>query len=129
MSVEPQTHLKMNPRYSGTPVRLEPGFARVELETIPEMAADEYGLVHGGFAFSLLDYAAMLAVNEPNVVLAEATVKFKKPTRVGQTLAAEAKLNSREGKKCKLSAVLLCEGQAVGEAEFFAIVPENHVLS
>jgi acyl-coenzyme A thioesterase PaaI-like protein len=43
------------------------------------MAADQRGLVHGGFTFGLADYAAMVAVNDPNVVLGAAEVRFLAP--------------------------------------------------
>lgn len=54
------------------------------------MAADEAGLVHGGFVFGLADYAAMLAVNHPHVVLGAAQVRFVKPVAVGDRLLAVA---------------------------------------
>ena len=48
------------------------------------MAADGRGLVHGGFTFGLADFAAMCAVNDPNVVLGAATCKFLAPVQVGR---------------------------------------------
>jgi acyl-coenzyme A thioesterase PaaI-like protein len=48
------------------------------------MAVDDRGLVHGGFVFGLADHAAMLAVNDPNVVLGAASTRFLKPVRVGE---------------------------------------------
>jgi len=71
--MEQKTHLKINPALWGTPIELKEGFASVRLTVSEDMAADEYGLVHGGTIFGLADYAAMLAVNHPNVVLAGAT--------------------------------------------------------
>jgi acyl-coenzyme A thioesterase PaaI-like protein len=47
------------------------------------MVVDAHGLVHGGFVFGLADYAAMLAVNDPNVVLGAAEARFLKPVRRG----------------------------------------------
>ena len=55
--------------------------AIVELTATPEMEADASGLTHGGFTFGLADYAAMLAVNHPNVVLGSAQTKFTSPRR------------------------------------------------
>jgi acyl-coenzyme A thioesterase PaaI-like protein len=71
----------------------------VELDLLPEMAADDHGLIHGGFVFGLADYAAMLAINHPNVVLGACEMRFLKPLLVGQTLVAEARLESEQGKK------------------------------
>ena len=89
MSAAPATHLAIAPRLVGEPLELGPGTARAALTLSPEMAADDRGLVHGGFAFGLADYAAMLAVNHPLVVLASSTVRFLAPTRVGERLVAE----------------------------------------
>ena len=83
----------------GKPLELTAGYAVVELETNSEMVVDDQGLVHGGFAFGLADYAAMLAVNDPNVVLGSAEVKFVAPVRLGETLTATAELVEANGKK------------------------------
>lgn len=64
-----RTHKLASKKLIGNPVKIEAGRAEVELPTIKEMAIDEYDLVHGGFTFGLADYAAMLAVSEPTVVL------------------------------------------------------------
>ena len=65
----PATHLAIDRRLCGEPLEIAEGSAIVVLVTLPEMAADDRGLVHGGFVFGLADYAAMLAVNDPLVVL------------------------------------------------------------
>ena len=57
------THHHIDSRLCGTPVELSKGYARVEIDTISAMRADDSGLIHGGFIFGLADYAAMLAVN------------------------------------------------------------------
>ena len=54
------------------PTDLRPGYAKVTMVTTPVMSADDRGLTHGGFYFGMADYAAMLAVNDPNVVLGSA---------------------------------------------------------
>jgi acyl-coenzyme A thioesterase PaaI-like protein len=71
--MQQNTHLAISAALCGRPLELATGRAVVELVTTPEMAADERGLTHGGFVFGLADYAAMLAINEPNVVLGSAT--------------------------------------------------------
>ena len=81
--MEQRTHRLTSKRLVGKPVKIEKNYAEVLLETTEEMTVDEYGLVHGGFTFGLADYAAMLAVNEPTVVLGKADVKFLKPVKVG----------------------------------------------
>ena len=86
----PQTHLGIDAGLCGSPVRLTDGHAEVRLATVPAMAVDESGLVHGGFVFGLADHAAMLAVNDPNVVLGGANTRFLKPVRVGEVVVAVA---------------------------------------
>jgi len=131
----PQTHSGIDPRLCGRPVVLDPGAARVELETVPEMAADETGLVHGGFVFGLADYAAMLAVNHPNVVLGSAQTRFLKPVVVGERLVADASLLEEEGRKRRV-AVEVRRADQVGEmgelvmtGELLCFVPDRHVLA
>ena len=107
---------------------LREGFARVELQPDPQTRADESGLVHGGFLFGMADYAAMLAVNHPNVVLGSAQVRFLKPVRVGEALKAEATLLDQEGNK-KIVTVDVSRGQeTVLTGEFICFTPAQHVL-
>ena len=84
------THLGVSPELCGRLVSLAEDRAEVELMATPAMAADDSGLVHGGFVFGLADFAAMAAVNHPWVVLASAESRFAKPVRVGETLTARA---------------------------------------
>ena len=95
----PNTHLKIDPRLCGEPVALAPGEATTRFVTTAEMGADAEGLVHGGFVFGLADYAAMLAVNDPNVVLGAAEVRFTAPVKVGDEVVAAAKVIEEKGKK------------------------------
>jgi acyl-coenzyme A thioesterase PaaI-like protein len=104
--VQPRTHLAIDRRLCGEP--LDPagtaaGTARVGLTTVPVMAADAAGLVHGGFVFGLADHAAMLAVNHPNVVLGSAAVRFLRPVAVGERLIAEATVVESAGRKSRVT--------------------------
>ena len=123
-----QTHLETNSSLCGTPIELSEGRAVVELETTNMMVVDERGLVHGGFIFGLADYAAMLSINHPNVVLGKATTKYLKPTRVGDVVRAHAELSREEGKK-KIVEVVVKQGEELlFEGEFICFVPNTHVL-
>ena len=108
---------------------LEPGFSRVEMLAVPQMAADDSGLVHGGFVFGQADYAAMLAVNHPNVVLGGADVKFLKPVVVGDTLIAEAKVEEDAGKKKVVPVVVFRDQEPVFNGTFTCFVLPQHVLA
>lgn len=133
----PRTHLAIDPRLVGTPLEIAEGTARVELTMDAEMAADARGLVHGGFVFGLADYAAMLAVNEPNVVLGSSKVRFLKPVVVGEHLVAAAAVDERSGKKVRVRVTVRRgdggdgedgSGEEVLAGGFVCFVPERHVL-
>lgn len=122
------THKKIDQELCGVPLEVREGFSRVELQTNGKMAADEFGLVHGGFIFGLADYAAMIAVNHPHVVLAGAEVKFLKPVKVNEAIVAEAKLIFRERKKHQVTVVVKRGEERVFEGEFTCLVLDRHVF-
>jgi uncharacterized protein (TIGR00369 family) len=126
--VEPRTHLELNPRLGGRVAELAEGMARVELETTGEMAVDGLGLVHGGFVFGLADYAAMLAVNQPNVVLAAAEVRFLKPVIVGDRLTAVAHCAKDHGRANQVEVTVERGGETIMQGRFSCVVPDRHVL-
>ena len=126
--MEQRTHEKIAAHLCGTPLAISKGRARVALEVSAEMAADGRGLAHGGFTFGLADYAAMLAVNEPTVVLAGATLRFLGPVVVGDRVEAEATVDRQDGKKRWVKVVVKRAGQPVLEGELFAVVPDRHIL-
>jgi len=127
--MEQRTHRLTSERLVGRPLKIEPGRAEVELTTTEEMAVDEYGLVHGGFTFGLADYAAMLAVNEPTVVLGKAEVKFLKPVKAGEKLIAKAEVIEDLGRKKLVRAEVVNEkNEKVFEGTFHCYVLERHVL-
>jgi uncharacterized protein (TIGR00369 family) len=117
-----QTHQLIDADLCGRPVRLEDGFSLVSLLTTPRMSVDALGLVHGGFIFGLADYAAMIAVNHPHVVLGAADVKFIKPVRVGETILAEARQTRAEGKKRFVSVQIMRDEEKVFEGAFVCFV-------
>lgn len=126
--MDQRTHERIAAHLCGKPVELAEGRARVALEITGDMAADARGLAHGGFTFGLADYAAMLAVNEPTVVLAGATLKFLGPVVVGDHVEAEASVDRTEGKKRWVKVTVRRAGQLVLEGELFAVVPDRHIL-
>jgi uncharacterized protein (TIGR00369 family) len=124
-----QTHQKINQECFGVPDHLEVGVSRVELKTVNSMAVDETGLVHGGYIFGLADYAAMIAVNHPNVVLGSSEAKFLKPVRVGETVTATATVETQQGKKQMVSVVVVRKDETVFSGNFTCFVLDKHVLA
>ena len=124
-----RTHAAIDSRLCGEPIEIGEGFARVAFTSIGEMAADESRLVHGGFVFGLADYAAMLAVNHPNVVLGRAESRFLKPVVVGDELVADAEILERSGNKRLVQVAVRRDGETVFDGEFLCYVLEKHVLA
>ena len=124
-----QTHQGINRECFGIPVHLarrrKPGGAADNLS----MAVDESGLVHGGYIFGLADYAAMIAVNHPNVVLGASEVKFLKPVRAGETVIATATAEARQGKKQVVAVTVSRNDELVFSGSFACFVLDKHVLA
>jgi acyl-coenzyme A thioesterase PaaI-like protein len=113
--MDQRTHVQIARHLCGHPIELHPGHARV-------------ALVHDGFTFGLADYAAMLAVNEPTVVLASAQTTFLGPVVVGDRMEAEATVERTEGKKRWVKVFVRRAGVPIFEGEFLAVVPDTHIL-
>ncbi len=126
--MDQRTHLSIHPALVGAVVDLSDGAATVTLVGTDSMAADERGLVHGGFTFGLADYAAMVAVNDPFVVLGAAETKFLAPVRVGQTMTATATRSAQKGRKHTVDVVVRVDGADVMTGAFTAFVLDAHVL-
>ncbi|MBN2816089.1 MAG: PaaI family thioesterase [Campylobacterales bacterium] len=122
------THTRINQELTGEVVKLEHGYVELRLETLPEMVADDIGLIHGGFVFSAADYAAMLAVNEPNVVLVASDCQFLSPVKFHDTVNIVAKVRHKEGRKRNVHVVAHVLDIKVFEGEFKTVVTDKHVL-
>lgn len=120
-----RTHTAIDTRLCGTVRSVGDGRATVELTTTPAMAVDAHGLVHGGFVFGLADHAAMVAVNEPTVVLVAASVRFLRPVRAGETLVADAAMGD-DGRTVDVT-VRRGDEPVLG-GEFSCRVLDRHVL-
>jgi len=123
------THQAIKARLCGKALELAEGTSRVGLALIDEMAVDETGLVHGGFIFGLADYAAMIAVNHPNVVLGAADVKFLKPASVGSFVVAEAKVEEVQGNKQWVAVSVSRNQETLFQGLFTCFILEKHILT
>ncbi len=128
MSVTPNTHLGIDRRLCGEPVALGEGTASARFVTSADMAADDRGLVHGGFVFGLADHAAMLAVNDPLVVLGSAELRFLAPVKVGDEVIATATRTEQKGKKHVLAISAKVGDREVLAGTMTAFVLEKHAL-
>lgn len=128
--MEIKTHLLAHGPLLGTPVEVVDGkSAVVKLVAIENMIVDEEGLVHGGFTFGLADYAAMLAVNDPNVVICGANVRFTAPVKRGDVMIGEAKVIEEVKRKRLVMVEIKVDNRPVLTGEITCFVLEKHVLS
>jgi len=125
---EQRTHLAISASLVGGVVEITEDGATVRLTATPEMAADARGLVHGGFTFGLADYAAMCAVNDPNVVLGEANVRFLAPVVVGQEMTAHATVTATAGKRRTVEVVVRVAGSEVLKGNLACFILDTHIL-
>ena len=125
---QPNTHRDIDHELCGEPVEIADDTATVRFTATDRMAVDERGLVHGGFVFGLADHAAMLAVDDPNVVLGAAETEFLAPVTVGDTVEATAEIVEVDGKKRIVDTSATVDGGEVFTGRFTAFVPEAHIL-
>lgn len=97
--ISQKTHLLVSKKLVGEVDEIKAKFSRVSLLTNEEMKADNRGLIHGGFTFGLADYAAMVAINDPFVVLQSAEVMYLKPVVLGDKLVAKAAVIESQGNR------------------------------
>ncbi len=129
---EPQivikTHEKINQNLCGEVLKLEVGYVELRLTTTSDMVADSIGLVHGGFIFSAADYAAMVAVNEKNVLLVASDCQFLSPVKLHDEVNIIAKVRHKEGRKRNVHVEGYVLDIKVFEGEFKTVITERHVL-
>ena len=123
-----KTHERINQELCGEIIKLEHGYVELRLTTTPEMVADEVGLIHGGFVFSAADYAAMLAVNERNVVLVASDCQFLSPVKFHDEVNIIARVRHKEGRKRNVHVEAFVLDIKVFEGEFKTVITEKHIL-
>ena len=127
--IELNTHLEIDTSLCGKVIKLQVDYAEVLLHTTQQMSVDSRGLVHGGFVFGAVDYAAMTAVNDPYVVLGSANSKFTAPVKVGDVVLCKANVISVKGKKREIKVQAFVNEKLVFEGSFTTFVLDKHVLS
>jgi len=122
------THLKIDNNISGQCIDLGKDYAKVKLTTKEFMCADKEGLIHGGFIFSSADYCAMLAINDPNVVLAKSNTKFLAPVKLNDIVILEAIVISSDGFKSEVEVKAEVENKNVFIGTFFTATLSKHIF-
>lgn len=128
--MEIKTHKRANRDLLGIPISIDDGrSAVVELLATEDMAVDKEGLIHGGFIFGLADYAAMLAVNHPYVVLGSSQSRFIAPVSVGDRMRVHAKINLIEGRRRNVNVEVTVGDVTVYSGKMTCFVLDRHVLA
>jgi acyl-CoA thioesterase len=123
-----KTHEEINKDLNGEITLLEAGYVELRLTTTQEMVADSVGLIHGGFIFSAADYAAMLAVNEKNVVLVGSDCQFLSPVKFHDEVNFVARVRNKDGRKRNVYVEGFVFDIKVFQGEFKTVITERHVL-
>jgi len=116
------THLNINNSLCGKVTKVEENYAEVLLYTTQQMSADKEGLVHGGFIFGAADYVAMVAVNDPFVVLGSATSKFLAPVKVSDVVLLKGRVILEKGRKKEVVVEAFLKDELVFEGTFTTFV-------
>ena len=123
-----QTHSKIRSNLCGTIIKLEAGSSKTTLQTTKEMSVDDLGLIHSGFVFGAADYAAVVAVNEPNVVIIGSRSKFLAPAKVDDLIEFVAKAKFEDSRKREIKVTGHINDIKVYEGLFNAVVLEQHIF-
>jgi len=124
-----RTHLEAKESLLSFPLEVKSGeYAKVKLIASDKMKVDDRGLIHGGFTFGVADYAAMLAVNHPNVVLGASEVKFTAPVAVGDVMLAFAKIVTQEERRIIVEVKVTVNEKTVLKGNMTCYILDKHVL-
>ncbi len=122
------THQKIRTNISGDIVSLEKGKSKTILQTTDEMSVDSLGLIHSGFVFSAAEFAAVVAVNEENLVIIAAKTKFLAPAKSGDLIEFRATAKFEDSRKREIKVIGEINGIKIFEGTFQAVLLENHIL-
>lgn len=122
------THNKINTRLCGEAIDLKEGYAKIELETKPEMIVDSSNMIHTGFIYSGAAFAAVAAVNDPTALVVGSDVRFLAPIDTGNTIIFEAKTMQKDTKKREVRVIGVVLDIKIFEALFHVVIFEKHVL-
>jgi len=123
-----KTHTKIKSTLVGNLIELAKNTSKVVLQTTNEMSVDEFGLIHSGFLFGSAEYAAVAAVNEPNVVVIGCRSKFFAPAKVGDLINFEARGRFEDARKREIKVIGMINEIKVFEGLFQAVILERHIL-
>ena len=105
-----------------------PGEATVKLVCTDDMVADQKGLIHTGFMFNSANYAALLAINEPNAITIVSKANFLLPAVLDDEVIFKARAMQTESRKRVVRVDGFLRDNKIFEAEFSIVVMDRHIL-
>lgn len=107
---------------------IAPGEATVKLICTDDMVADQKGLIHTGFMFNSANYAALLAINEPNAITIVSKANFLLPAVLDDEIIFKAHAMQTESRKRVVRVDGFLRDNKIFEAEFSIVVMDRHIL-
>ncbi|MGP1562097.1 MAG: PaaI family thioesterase [Helicobacteraceae bacterium] len=107
---------------------IAPGEATVKLVCTDDMVADQKGLIHTGFMFNSANYAALLAINEPNAITIVSKANFLLPAVLDDEVIFKARAMQTESRKRVVRVDGFLRDNKIFEAEFSIVVMDRHIL-
>ncbi len=123
-----RTHKRIQTNLCGVIVKLSSNYAKTTLQTTKDMVLDKLGLVHSGFVAGAADYAAAVAVNEPNIVIIGSRSSFLAPAKLDDLIEFEAKVKFEDSRKREIKVLGCINEVKVYEGVFQAVVLEQHIF-
>ena len=120
---------KLRSSFTGDIVELEDGYVKTKFEPTDEMVIDDYKLIHNGFIFNAADFAAMVAVNNPYLVIITSNTKFLAPIELGNVVDFEAKVVHKYARKREIKVIGTVSDIKVFEGLFLVVILDQHILS
>ncbi len=123
-----RTHTELDPNHIGHVDKLKEDESYTTLTTSKMMHADMEQLVHSGYIGSSAEYAALIAVNEPNAMVYSIEAKYYACARVGDDVTFHATVKHSEGRKRDVTVVGKIHSIKIYEAHIIVVIPEYHPL-
>ena len=123
-----RTHKQLDPIYVGHIESLSEGHCIVSFVTTEMMKADNEKMVHSGFLSMSAEYAALCAVNEPNVMMFHMDATYFACARVGDEVMFEARVRHVEGRKREIDVVGKIDSIKIYSCRATVVIPEYHPL-
>ena len=123
-----QTHTRLDEGYVGSIEHLSSGHCVTSLMTHSFMQADNQKMVFSGFIAAAAEYAAIAAVNEPNVIMLACESNYLAPVRLGEELRFEARVKHNDMRKREINVIAFSNNVKVYIARISVVVTEYHPL-